>query len=98
MKGIVELKDKSNLVMKLVYTLKGKNKQMEAILINYDANKLEFLEKSPQGFVKYLVKENLTEMVNPRIGVGGRYLKVNDNLKGQEIPKEQIKNLEEIEC
>lgn len=96
MKGIVALKDGSNLVVESVYALKGNNKQVEAIFANYNKKGLEFLEKSSQGFVKYLVKKNSIEMVNSRIGVGNRSLKVTGNLKGQEIPKELIKNLENI--
>ncbi len=96
MTSIVKLKDGSNLVTGLVYILKGENKQVEAIFTDCNKKNLEFLEKSPQGFVKYLVKENSIEMVNSRIGVGYRRLKVKDNLKGQKIPKELIKNLEDF--
>jgi len=103
MTKIVELTDESNLVTELAYTLKGKNKKVGVIFTNYDKNNLEFLERSAQGFVKYLVKEDSIEMVTSRIGIGDKYLKVNGDLKGQEIPKESIeysalcKKLEEAE-
>lgn len=87
MTKIVKLTDGINLITKLVYTLKGNNTQVEVIFTDYDGVNLEFLKKSEQGFLKYLIKEDSIEMTTSRMGVGGKYLKVSNDLKGQEIHK-----------